>query len=862
MFRSKRPNRAAFSVGLLVLAAGAVAQPANDNCSSAANIGLGAVAGTTSGATNDGTATCGLSATAADVFYNFVAPATCDFEVVTCNGNTTYDSVLSVHSDCPANDANQIACNDDACGLRSGLVFSATQGTAYKIRVAGFGGNSGNFNLTVRQVGRPVNDTCDGAVALIGPGGSIGGDTTCAIIQSSFNCTGNASPGQYYRWTAPADGVAAFQTCGGASYDTAITVSSACPASALNQIACNDDACGLRSRVDFAVIGGQEYIVRVAGFSTARGSYTLDWAFVPGARPNEACASAQPISLGSYAGSTVGSTNDGSATCGSSASAPDVYYRFRSPVNAIVSFSTCGAAGYDTVLSAYTACPADASTQFVCNDDACGLQSTISFWATPNTDYFIRVAGFNGQSGTFTLTAAAQVNAIVFDQSTLGEYYLLGNNRSIADLRNDAALFNASLATANSYGENQFINNSVAQVGNVARSGAIGLSDEVAEGVFAWDSGQPVNFTNWTFNEPNNAGGENYTHFNDTVGGSWNDYSGVAVPTIYGIAETDRMPLARAVNPANGHLYLLFKSTSWDGAQARARSMGGNLVTINDAAENEFVRATFGNVGGTLRPLWLGFSDAASEGNFGWADGSPITYTNWGGTEPNNSGNEDYTEMNPINGIWNDIGNLTANGPRFGVAEIPLPAVIGPAVRGPGGCGTFVLAGPSTWYPANFLAEQLNGTLVSVNSAAQNNFLRDTFAAPNNIRLWLGATDRDNEGNFSWTDGSPFNFSNWAGGEPNNAGAFGNEDFIEFYPDGFWNDISTLDGSSFNNYAVIRIGCPCDWNGTGTINSQDFFDFLTAFFAGNGDFNCDGVNNSQDFFDFLTCFFTPPASCN
>ena len=52
----------------------------------------------------------------------------------------------------------------------------------------------------------------------------------------------------------------------------------------------------------------------------------------------------------------------------------------------------------------------------------------------------------------------------------------------------------------------------------------IGLNDAQEDGVFAWTSGQPVTFTNWSPGEPNNAvGGEAYVQLLGAGNGKWND---------------------------------------------------------------------------------------------------------------------------------------------------------------------------------------------------------------------------------------------------------------------------------------------------------------------------------------------------
>ncbi|MCA2719621.1 Calx-beta domain-containing protein [Microcystis sp. M169S2] len=113
--------------------------------------------------------------------------------------------------------------------------------------------------------------------------------------------------------------------------------------------------------------------------------------------------------------------------------------------------------------------------------------------------------------------------------------------------------------------------------------------------------------------------------------------------------------------------YYLTTATTWTDAQAQAQAVGGNLVTINDAAENQFLVNAFG--GSEL--FWIGLNDVAQEGVFKWINGEPVTYTNWNSGEPNNYGNEDYVHFNwGSSGRWNDIPNSGYGGLHRGIIEV------------------------------------------------------------------------------------------------------------------------------------------------------------------------------------------------
>ncbi len=127
------------------------APPANDDCSGAFSVGFGTFAGSTAEATNDGEATCGSSIYSPDSWYRFIAD-TSAFVVFTTM-ESSYDAVLSVHSECPGTMANEVACNDDALGVLPAVGIHVSAGSEYLIRESGVNGDSGSFVLNITAGG-------------------------------------------------------------------------------------------------------------------------------------------------------------------------------------------------------------------------------------------------------------------------------------------------------------------------------------------------------------------------------------------------------------------------------------------------------------------------------------------------------------------------------------------------------------------------------------------------------------------------------------------------------------------------------------------------------------------------------------
>ncbi len=108
------------------------------------------------------------------------------------------------------------------------------------------------------------------------------------------------------------------------------------------------------------------------------------------------------------------------------------------------------------------------------------------------------------------------------------------------------------------------------------------------------------------------------------------------------------------VNPSNNHSYKRVYCESWDDAQAKAIAEDAHLVAINDAAEQQWLVKFFGTA-----PCWIGLTDLAKEGEWGWTSGEPLTYFNWAFHKliDADRGDEDYVFMGlSPDGRWHKVG--------------------------------------------------------------------------------------------------------------------------------------------------------------------------------------------------------------
>ncbi|WAR04183.1 MRC2-like protein [Mya arenaria] len=203
---------------------------------------------------------------------------------------------------------------------------------------------------------------------------------------------------------------------------------------------------------------------------------------------------------------------------------------------------------------------------------------------------------------------------------------------------------------------------------------------------------------------------------------------------------------------------------TWSDAQSICQNEGGNLVCIQSVFESAFVHSLISQ----NYSYWIGLSDTKIKGLYGWADGWPVGYTNWGWKEPSYNQQGTGCVVANTNGKWNDTSCTRLM--RY-VCEISSEA--------------------------DRECSHAGGNIASIHSQSEMDFVfylvqqakvTNPQYQPN---IWLGL-EQGGQGGYTWTDGSAVNFVRWTPGEPTLLGAHGQvEECIEFdRTKGTWNDIS------------------------------------------------------------------------
>jgi glucose/arabinose dehydrogenase len=176
----------------------------------------------------------------------------------------------------------------------------------------------------------------------------------------------------------------------------------------------------------------------------------------------------------------------------------------------------------------------------------------------------------------------------------------------------------------------------------------------------------------------------------------------------------------------NGRDYVVIGKATWKQAQAEARRLGGNLVSINSKGEEKFLKRTFG----TKEKFWTGLSDRRQEGTFQWADGEAVTYRNWQGRQQPSNNKQDFTVLNA--GRQRQWDDQPANAKFRGIVEIPKTLTFN-------GSRYRLTSNAVTYSQALLEAQRSGGKLVTFDDPSEKTFLKQNFPSE---KFWTGNAGR------------------------------------------------------------------------------------------------------------------------
>ncbi len=356
-----------------------------------------------SGATGEMYCSCADGYDVYDVWHKFVPSVTTEYTISLCN--SSFDTTLSLFD----NQGVEIDCNDDSCGAQSKINIILTGGQEYYIRIAGYDGDVGYYLLNInRLLQEPLNDLCPNATEVY-LDTSYYGTTVGATGTAVSGCSINDRLDVWHSFVPSQTGYHTVSLCG-SSFDTTLAVYDGCYGA---KLACNDNMCDVQSETVAWFAAEQTYLIRIAGKGNKTGDYVINISERFTQPANDQCdSSIEVFEDVTYTGSTFGALGDTGSSCGYNFDFYDVWHEFNPTQTKDYLISLCGS-DFDTTLSVYDGCE---GTELTCSDDSCGSQSSLVISLSQGQTYLIRIAGYDGDMGNYSLIVTESVPAPINDE--------------------------------------------------------------------------------------------------------------------------------------------------------------------------------------------------------------------------------------------------------------------------------------------------------------------------------------------------------------------------------------------------------------------------------------------------------------
>ena len=152
----------------------------------------------------------------------------------------------------------------------------------------------------------------------------------------------------------------------------------------------------------------------------------------------------------------------------------------------------------------------------------------------------------------------------------------------------------------------------------------------------------------------------------------------------------------------------------------------------------------------------VGLHDSDADNTLRWVSGQNVDLNMFNiGFDSIGDHKEDFVRVyldSTNGGAWGDVGAYSGDLPEYGLIETPF-------IRR--GDSAYVIVQGPTWEEAEANAVKLGGHLVTINDAAENKFIADTFLGEGFQDLWIGLSRTVSSSSWQWIDKSNLSYANW-----------------------------------------------------------------------------------------------------
>ncbi|XP_043920561.1 macrophage mannose receptor 1 isoform X2 [Protopterus annectens] len=298
-----------------------------------------------------------------------------------------------------------------------------------------------------------------------------------------------------------------------------------------------------------------------------------------------------------------------------------------------------------------------------------------------------------------------------------------------------------------------------------------------------WKDGGPFRYLNWAPGNPAGQPGKNCASLHPGKNAKWeNCECGLKLGYICKKGNTTRnLFIDPSVNnlhikcpdqwvPYAGNCYTIKREAKmWKDALVSCRKEEADLASIHNIEEHSFIFSQLGYLPTDI--LWIGLNDQKHHMLFEWSDMTPVTFTIWKQGEPSHLQNrqEDCVLIEGKDGYWAD--HICEKKHGYICKRKPLSMTHEDLAITEKGCKMgwkrhgfycyFIGSTAKTFAEANQTCRSDGAYLVTVEDRYEQAYLTSLIGLRPEKYFWLGMSDIQKRGTFTWTDLETVTFTNW-----------------------------------------------------------------------------------------------------